>query len=1166
MSNFVHLHTHSHYSLCDAAVSVKKLIEKAHQLEMPALALTDHGNLFGVIEFYKEAKKKGINPIIGCELYISNTPHTQKSIKQGEKNYHHLVALASSNEGYYNLVKLVSLAYTEGFYYKPRVDKAALKEYSKGLIGLSACIAGEIPSLILKGDKNKAISVIEEYQDIFGRERFFLELQDHGIDKQAIINEALIDLSKNNHVPLVASNDVHYLNQEDSEAHDILLCIGKQKKVTDQGRMSYPGDQFYFKSYEEMRKLFPDVPEALENTLKIAEMCHVEFDFQDNIPDFDVPKGYDQESYFKYLCEEGLKKRYSIITQKEKDRLDYELDVICKMGFAGYFLIVWDFINYAKSNNIAVGPGRGSAAGSLVAYTLGITDLDPLKYNLFFERFLNPDRVSMPDIDTDFQDEKRDQVIEYVIRKYGKEKVAGIITFGALKARAVIRDVGRVLDIPLNEVDRIAKLIPGGPGSNLEKAYKETPELKSLVDSNTSYQKLFSLAKKLEGLNRHAGTHAAGIVIGQNDLSTMVPLYSEQKTGSISTQFEGKYLEECGLLKMDFLGLKNLSVIKKCIDLIEETRGEKLDIINIPLDDEKAFALFQKGESLGVFQLESSGMQELMKKLKPNYFEDIIALIALYRPGPLNSGMADEFIQRKRNPQKIKFDHPFLESILKETYGVIVYQEQVMEIARTIGGFSMGKADELRKAMGKKLVDKMNDLKKVFVQGAIDQEIDQSFAENLYDQMAKFGEYGFNKSHSAAYALITYQTAYLKSNYSIEYMTALLSCDKDNIDKVVEYISESKKMGIDILAPSVNESGIDFSVEDEQIRFGLSAIKNVGITAVQSIIASRKEHGLFKSIFDLCEKVDLRVVNKKVLECLINSGACDVLGYNRASHFSIIDRALEYAQQAKADKESGQFNLFGEEEKTKIQLNTSISQIQEWDMKEILTHEKEVLGFYISGHPLDKHLEKINKLKLNRIASLKELEEGGKVAICGLVHNVEFKVSKKKTQYGIIQLEGMSGSCEVMFFKDNFTQVKPVLEKDKILYIRGKLQSVEPRVKVFGEEAKPLEDINEANYKPLPQPKRARNASKYNSIKHQYVNIEIKDRIIRQNKFEELEDLKRFFLNHKGNTPIYLHFPPDGVSSQHVTVKAGDAFNIQASEELIDRVQNFACVEKVWIQ
>ncbi|MDH4129260.1 MAG: DNA polymerase III subunit alpha [Spirochaetota bacterium] len=1182
MNNFVHLHTHSHYSLCDASLTVKDLVKQASNFGMPAIALTDHGNLFGAIEFYNEAIKHKIKPIIGCEMYISRGHHNEKVHDKGKKNYYHLIVLAKDIDGYYNLVKLTSMSYTDGFYYKPRIDKRTLKEYSKGLIALSACLGGEISHQILIGDQQKAENVINEYQDIFGKDSFFLELQNHGIQKQHQVNEALILLSKKHKAPLVATNDVHYLNQSDSEAHDILLCIGTQKKVTDEKRKRYEGDQFYLKSSDEMHEIFKDIPEAIENTNIIAQMCDLKFNFKPSIPKIDLPAEYNSETYLSFLCEEGLKLKYSEITVEIKERLNYELDIICKMGFADYFLIVWDFIQYAKSNNIAVGPGRGSAAGSLVAYTLGVTNLDPLKYHLLFERFLNPERISMPDIDTDFQDDKRDQVINYVINKYGKEKVAGIITFGALKARAVIRDVGRVLDIPLREIDHLAKLIPSGPGASIQKAYNEIKELKDLIESKQTYQKLFDLAQKLEGINRHAGSHAAGIVIGHDNLSNIVPLYCDSKTSSLLTQYEGHYLEECGLLKMDFLGLKNLSVIQRCLELIKSNKNEVVIIEKIPLDNKKVYALFQKGESLGVFQLESSGMQELMKNLKPTSFEDIIALIALYRPGPLNSGMAEEFIQRKKHPKKIKFDHPLLERILKETYGVIVYQEQVMEIARSIGGFSMSKADELRKAMSKKLVAKMDSFKEDFVNGALKQNIDKRLAENLYDQMAKFAEYGFNKSHSAAYSLITYQTAYLKANYPIEYMTALLSCEKDNTDKIVDYISESKNMDIKILPPCVNNSNIDFTIENNHIRFGLSAIKNVGSTAVQSLIESRTRESKFKSLFNLCENVDLRVVNKKTLECLIKSGACDSLGYNRATHGSIIDNVLEYAQSVKNEKDRGQFSLFGEGENSSLKTNFEVKQVNEWDEKKILTCEKEVLGFYLSGHPLEKHREKIKKLNLSFISNLKDLKINSKIEICGLVQDIQFKVSKKGAEWGMIVLEGLKGSCEIMFFNDCFQQSKPILEIDAILYIKGKLNSTEPRIRIIAEEAIPFEKVNEnkiksnlkintptsKNSKPLNESENNENInfaeSKPINIIDQIVNIQIKESYFNNNKLDEIEKLKLFLMKNHGNSPIYLHFHQDNNPNHLVTVKAGNEFNVNASEELRDSVLGFTCVEKVW--
>lgn len=1160
MKNFVHLHTHSHYSLLDAAVSVKSLVTRAKEYNMPALAITDHGNLFGAIEFYNTAKKIGIKPIIGCELYVAIGPHTEKKKVQGQKNNHHLVVLAQDSDGYRNLLKLASIAYTEGFYYRPRVDKDTIRKYSKGLMALTACLGGEVPNSILKGDMDQAKNAILEYQDIFGKDNFYLELQRHGIKEQEIANQKIIELSKEFDAAIVATNDVHYLQKDHAEAHDILLCIGSQNKVTDEKRKRYPAEEFYFKSYEEMSDIFSDYPEAIENTLKIAEKCNLELEFKASLPKVDVPNEQSEEDYLRELCEQGLNEKYPEITDVLTERLEYELGVINKMGFAAYFLIVWDFINYAKNNGIAVGPGRGSAAGSLVAYTLGITDLDPLRYNLIFERFLNPDRISMPDIDTDFEDAKRDQVIKYVIEKYGKDRVASIITFGALKARAVIRDVGRVLDVPLNEVDKIAKLIPGGPGASLDKAYNDIPDLKAIIDSHPRYKKLFEISRILEGINRHAGTHAAGIVIGHEDLSNIVPLYADTKTGNISTQYDGGFLEEVGLLKMDFLGLKNLTVIQKALEQIKLNKNIELDLKTLPLDDPKVFELLKKGESLGVFQLESSGMQELMRNLKPEVFEDIIALIALYRPGPLNSGMAEEFIQRKNNPHKIKFDHPLLEDILKETYGVIVYQEQVMAIAKVIGGFTMAKADELRKAMGKKLADKMEALKELFMKGAEEQEIDLRFAERLYGQMAKFGEYGFNKSHSAAYALITYQTAYLKSNFPIEYMTALLSCDRDNTDKVVEYIQESKKMGIKVLPPNVNNSLVDFSIEDQQIRFGLTALKNVGLNAVQSIIDSRSEEGIFENIYNLCERVDLRLVNKKVLECLIKSGACDDFQANRASLFNSIDKALDYGQKAKEEKNSGQFSLFGEEQAQEINISFDVEIVEEWSQKEKLVFEKEILGFYLSGHPLEKYNEKIQALNLDELEFLSDYEEGQEVAFCGLVQDMIFRVSKKGTEWAAVQLSGITGSCEVLLFNKNFQNAKPLLQKDAVFYVKGRLESLEPKLKVISDIVLPIDDVNEAN---LPKVRKARPKKILEIIKK--VHIRIKEEALEQSEQIDLNQLKSFFLNHKGQSPIFLHFPAESTVTGEVTIKAGDEFNINVNEDLLSEMSQFSCVDHVWL-
>ncbi len=1180
--DFVHLHVHTHYSILDSTNQVKSLIEQTKDLGMSAIALTDHGNLFGAWEFYQTAIKNDIKPIIGCEFYVAPTSRHEKNASKGEKTAYHLVLLAKNKTGYENLLKLSSKAYLEGFYYKPRIDKELLNKHHDGLICLSACLSGEIPHLILAGKTEKAIQTAEEYKNLFG-EDFYLELQNHGLDDQKTVNKELISISKQLNIPIVATNDVHYIDREDAESHDMFLCIGTNEKVDNPDRKhKYDSDEFYLREPEEMYELFSEHPEALENTVKIAEKCELELTENSMLPNFDVPEGYTKETYLKHLCEEGLKKKFEKnITDEIKKRLDYELDVINRMGFPGYFLIVWDFIRHAKSKGIRVGPGRGSAAGSLVAYTLDITDLDPIKYKLLFERFLNPERISMPDIDIDFEDTRREEVINYVKEKYGEDHVAQIITFGTLKARAVIRDVGRVMDVPLGEVDKIAKMIPEGPKASLEKAYKENKELRELIDENPDYQTLYENAKKLEGLKRHSGTHAAGIIIGRHPLEEVVPLFKDQKTGSVSTQFEGTHLDKIGLLKMDFLGLKNLTIISNCLKLIKETRNLTIDINTVGYDDSKTFELLQCGNSHGVFQLESKGMQELMVRLAPTTFEDIIALIALYRPGPLNSGMADQFVERKHNPSKIRFDHPLLEDILKDTYGVIVYQEQVMEIARSIGGFSMGKADILRKAMGKKITHLMEELKPQFLEGAEKQNIDKKFAENLWDQLLKFAEYGFNKSHSAAYTVITYQTAYLKANYSLEYMASLLSSEKNNTDKLVETIEDCKRMNIKILPPDVNKSDCHFTIENDSIRFALSAVKNVGEGVVKSFVETRNTEGEFENLFDFCKKVDAKVANKKVLENLIKSGSMDCFKENRATLFSQINSALDYGQKSKADKERGQISLFGEEEIYDHSPESNTGKVKEWDTNEKLTYEKETLGFFISGHPIEKYIDKIKKIRNTTLKELKELKDGTRISVCGMITKYDMRIAKSGNPYALFIIEDESSSGDVMVFNSIFDDVKEHIDLGNVVYVKGRYSKETKSSKIFADEVIPLSEIDPSKkraktihkndfdrnetkkHKPkgtaMTEPKTAKfNLTKNDNDKQLHIFM-----ISENSTQEQLEKLREIIGKYNGKSNIIFHLKKKNSHNGTKMVKAGETFKVSINNDLIEKVRMFNCVQNV---
>ncbi|MEK7812735.1 MAG: DNA polymerase III subunit alpha, partial [Candidatus Desantisbacteria bacterium] len=920
-TKFVHLHTHSEYSLLDGAAKVEALLERAHKLKMPALAITDHGNMFGAIEFYKYAYKIGVKPIIGCELYIAPSSRFDKNAQQGAITNYHGVCLVKNEEGYKNLMKLVSIGYTEGFYYKPRVDKEVLSQYSKGLIFLSGCIKGEIASLILHGQDQSARDVAREFQKMFGEENFYLELHSHGLREEAIANQHLLGISIDLGIPLVAANDIHYLLKEDAAAHDVLLCIQTNKHVADTDRLRFSSNEFYLKTYEEMHELFAQFPDALSNTIEIAKRCNLELEFGHiHIPHYHTPEDIPLDNYLKKLCMERLEERYPEIanideltphSSREDDilnRLNHEIQVISQMRYSGYFLIVWDLINYAKQKGIPVGPGRGSAAGSIVSYLLGITDIDPIRYNLLFERFLNPERVSMPDIDIDFCYERRDEVIEYVTSKYGKDMVAQIITFGSMLAKGVIRDVGRALDIPYGEVDKIAKLIPAELQITLTESIKRVPELAKIYEEGGIKQRLIDTALKLEGLVRHASTHAAGVVIASSPLTEFTPLYCDQKSPGIITQYAKDEIESIGLLKMDFLGLKTLTLIHNIITILKEKNGIDIDISTIPLDDAKTFQLLSEGETIGVFQLESSGMRELTRKLQPDVFEDLIALVALYRPGPLNSGMVDEFVYSKHG-KKIKYLHPKLKHILEETYGVMVYQEQVMNIAVVLGGFSMAQADELRRAMAKKVPEKMEKMSKLFVEGASNNGLFPEMAAKIFDLMAKFAEYGFNKSHSAAYALIAYQTAYLKAHFPVEFMAALLTAELGNMDKISFYIAECKRMGIAVLPPDVNQSDLSFTPIKDRIRFGLNGIKNVGSTAIISIVTARKAEP-FKSIYDFCRRVDSRTVNKRVIESLINCGGFDSIGAKRAQLAQVIDDAIKVGSQ-KVTKAISLFEMFG---------------------------------------------------------------------------------------------------------------------------------------------------------------------------------------------------------------------------------------------------------------
>src|SRR5712664_3000990 len=965
MSQFVHLHLHTDYSMLDGACDVEKLCERVSQLGMPAVAMTDHGNIFGAVHFVNAAHKAGVKPIVGCELYICKKEdhNIERTPPEGD-TYNHLLVLAENEEGYRNLVKITSEASLHGFYYKPRVSKKFLTEHSEGLIGLSGCLKGEVAEYLMEDKYEAARNAAATYRDIFGKENFYLELQDQGLEMEHRIRPHLFRLEKDLGLPLVATNDSHYLCEDDAHAQDVMLCIQTGKSIQDTNRMKFQGTEFFVKSHDEMQRVFKDAPDVLSRTLGIAERCNMRLEKISNpFPHFDVPAGFTLDSYFEHVTREGFARRLETLRPLEQQgklkhpmsdyeqRLERELTIIQQMKFSGYFLIVWDFIRYAKERHIPVGPGRGSAAGSLVSYALGITDLDPLQHELLFERFLNPERVSLPDIDIDFCMKRRSEVIEYVTRKYGRDNVAQIITFGTMAAKAAIKDVGRALDMPYGEVDRLAKLIPNQLNISLDDALQQSPQLRSQIEGDERLRDLMDVAKRLEGLARHASTHAAGVVISPQPLTEIVPIYKSSRE-EITTQYDMGALERLGLLKMDFLGLTTLTVLDDAVRMVQQNRGMALELDRLPLDDAETYKLFARGDTTAIFQFESHGMRDILRRYQPTRLEDLTALNALYRPGPIQGGMIDDFINRKQGKKKVSYDLPELKEILEETYGVIVYQEQVMQIANRLAGFTLGEADILRGAMGKKNREEMAAQREKFLAGCALRKVPAKKAEKIFDLMAEFAGYGFNKSHSCAYALLAYQTAYLKTHYPVEFMAALLTSETGNTEKVVKYINEARGMGITALPPDVNSSDLDFTPVGEAIRFGLRAIKNVGENTVKGILDARAELGRFTSIYQFCDHIDTRLLNKRVLESLIKSGAMDTLGARRSQIFAVIDRAMERAQRQQRARTSGQHGLFGGASATAPPPDDPLPDLEEWPEHEMLASEFSTLGFYISGHPL----------------------------------------------------------------------------------------------------------------------------------------------------------------------------------------------------------------------
>ena len=1054
--NFTHLHVHTEYSLLDGSNKIKEYVARVRELGMDSAAITDHGVMYGVIDFYREAKAAGINPILGCEVYVAPNSRFDREVGSDEDRYYHLVLLAENNQGYANLMKIVSLGFVEGFYYRPRVDKELLRQYHEGIIALSACLAGEVPRYLTRGLYEEARQTALEYQEIFGKDNYFLELQDHGIPDQRLVNQQLLRMSEELHIPLVATNDVHYTYEDDVAAHDILLCIQTGKKLTDENRMRYEGGQYFVKSPEQMAELFPYALQALENTHKIAKRCHVEIEFGvTKLPRFDVPSPYTSWEYLNKLCYEGLDERYGDRAEELKPRLKYELDTIQKMGYVDYFLIVWDFIRYARDHGIPVGPGRGSAAGSIVSYTLGITQLDPIRYNLLFERFLNPERVSMPDIDVDFCFERRQEVIDYVVRKYGKDCVAQIVTFGTMAARGVIRDVGRVMDLPYALCDSIAKMIPQELNITIDKALEMNHELKTLYDTDEKIKELINMSRRLEGLPRHTSMHAAGVVISQKEVDEYVPL-SRAADGTIVTQFTMTTLEELGLLKMDFLGLRTLTVIDNAVRLVAKDTGRKLDMLKIDYNDRAVLDSIGTGKTEGVFQLESGGMKNFMKELKPQSLEDIIAGISLYRPGPMD--FIPQYIRGKNNPETITYDCPQLQPILEPTYGCIVYQEQVMQIVRDLGGYTLGRSDLVRRAMSKKKAAVMAKERQNFVYGNKEEDvpgciangIDEKTANKIYDDMTDFAKYAFNKSHAAAYALVAYQTAYLKYYYPVEFMAALMTSVIDNPPKVAEYILTCRQMGIRILPPDINVGEAGFTVDGKNIRYGLSAIKSIGRPVIDAVVEERTLGGSYRSLKDFIERLTGKETNKRTIENFIKSGAFDGLGGTRKQFMMIYADIMDRIAHEKKSSMTGQmtlFDLMGEDDKREYEIQ--LPKVGEYDKEQLLAFEKEVLGIYVSGHPLEKY-EALWKHVITNVTSDFALDEetghskvmdGNRAVIGGILTDKRVKYTKTNKTRAYLTVEDLVGTVEVVVFPKDYEKNLQYLNVDDRVFIRGRVSS-----------------------------------------------------------------------------------------------------------------------------
>jgi DNA polymerase-3 subunit alpha len=1137
--DFVHLHVHSEYSLLDGAARLKRLVERAAQLAFPAIALTDHGNLFGAIDFYQYARAAGIKPILGCELYVAPGSRFERAPVDGQyEGANHVTALVRNETGYRNLIKLVSRGYLEGFYYKPRVDKELLAQHSDGLLILSGCLNSEVSRLLLAGEERKALEVAAWYADVFGRDYYFTEVQAHGLADQIRVTEGTLRIARALGVGVCGTNDSHYLEATDARAHEVLLCLQTGAKIADPNRWKFATEEFYLKSAEEMRKVFEHLPEACTNTLAVAERCSLELTFgQFRLPRYDVPAGQSLDSYLREVAEAGLRRHYPEPSAEVRARFDYELGVIQAMQFSAYFLVVWDFIRYAKERGIAVGPGRGSAAASLVAYCLGITTVDPMRYGLVFERFLNPGRKSMPDMDIDFADDRRDEVIEYVVERYGRDRVAQIITFNVLKAKAVIRDVGRVLGMPFGDVDKIAKLVPDTLNITLDDAFKQSPPLAEAVKGRPEVAELWQIAKRLEGLARHAGKHAAGVVIADEPLIELVPLYRDPKSEEIITQYPMGPIEKLGLLKMDFLGLRTLTVIANTVRLLRESRGIQIDPERIPLDDAKTYQLLADARTFGVFQLESTGMRNALRQLRPERLEDVIAMVALYRPGPME--MIPDFTARRHGRVKPTYDHPVMEKHLQETYGIMVYQEQVLKIAADMAAFSMSEADDLRKAMGKKIPALMAEQRAKFLQGAKGRGVKERVAERVFELMEKFAGYGFNKAHATAYGIVAYQTAYLKANYPVEFMAALLTSEMANTDKVVVHMDECRAMSISVLPPDVNVSRFSFAVDGETIRFGLGAIKNLGQKAIEAIVASREQHGAFVSLVDFCRRLDLQLVNRRVVESLIKAGAFDSSARPRARLIAALDGAFGAGQRHQRERDQNQVSMFdllgGAPEGAVVEPDPLDPSVAEWDTEERLLNEKEVLGFYLSGHPLRGVWDRARRLGVVGTGQLGQVEDGARVLLCGLVSALREINTKNGNRMGFATIEDVEGTIEVTIFPELFRQSVTHLRSGAPLLVKGRVEGTATARKLLADDVRPLPaEDDRPGASPLPRACRVSVRSEGGQ--------------------DALPALRAICETHRGTVPLALRLRVDGaevdVRSRTLRVRPSAAF-VEAVEGLL---------------